>query len=86
MPEDRADAQSSVAELQKRLGQLTVVCESAGAEISIDGKPMGLAPLAKPIWVMPGAHQVLAMQNAAPLAVKTANVGAGESATVVPWV
>jgi hypothetical protein len=80
-PEDKADAQASVAELQKRLGQLTIVCESAGAEISVDGKPVGVAPLAKPIWVVPGLHQVLASKQGAPLALASAEVGAGGSAT-----
>jgi tetratricopeptide (TPR) repeat protein len=52
-PEDKADAQASVSELQRKLGQLTIVCETTGAEISVDGKPAGTAPLAKPA---PGSH------------------------------
>jgi len=83
LPEDREDAKASVAEIQKRLGQLIIECETAGAEISVDGRPIGLAPRARPIWVMPGAHQVLATQNGTPLAVETANVSVGGSATVV---
>ncbi len=81
--EDRADAQASVMEIRKRLGQLTIVCGTAGAEITVDGKVVGAAPLSKPIWVVPGAHQVLATQTGAPLAVESASVGAGGNTTVV---
>jgi hypothetical protein len=82
-PEDKADAQASVVELQKRLGRLTIVCETTGAEISVDGKPVGVAPLAKPIWVVPGPHQVLASKQGAPLALGSAEATAGGVATVV---
>jgi len=82
-PEDKADAQASVAELQKRLGQLTIVCETAGAEINIDGRVLGPAPLAKPIWATPGWHQVTALQKGAAPAVEGVEVKAGTSTTVV---
>jgi len=82
-PEDRADAQSSVAELQKRLGQLTIVCDMAGAIIRIDGKALGPAPLAKPVWSAPGMHQVTATQKGVAPAVEDVEVSAGASTTVV---
>jgi tetratricopeptide (TPR) repeat protein len=82
-PEDKADAQASVAELQKKLGQLTVVCETAGAALSVDGRALGPAPIAKPLWVVPGAHQVTALQKGAAPVVESAEVAAGGTATVV---
>jgi tetratricopeptide (TPR) repeat protein len=82
-PEDKADAQSSMADLQKRLGQLTIVCDAKGAEISVDGKPMGTAPLAKPVWAIPGLHQVLALQKDAAPAVESVKVNEGANTTVV---
>ena len=82
-PEERAQAQSSVTDLQKQLGQVSIVCEVPGASLTIDGKASGVAPLAKPIWVVPGRHQVTAIQEGAAPAVQTVEVGAGASATVV---
>ena len=82
-PEDRADAQSSVAELQKRLGQLTIACDMAGMQISIDGKPLGPAPIAKPIWAVPGWHQVTAIQKGVAPAVESVEVSAGLNTMVV---
>jgi hypothetical protein len=82
-PEDKADAQASVAEIQSRLGQLKIVCETPGSEISVDGKAVGPAPLAKPVWVAPGTHQVLAMKQGAAPVVESAEVSAGGTTTVV---
>jgi tetratricopeptide (TPR) repeat protein len=81
--EDRADAQTSVAELQKRLGQLTIVCEMAGAAIRIDGKDLGPAPVVKPVWAVPGMHQVTATLKGATPALEEVEVSAGGSTTVV---
>jgi tetratricopeptide (TPR) repeat protein len=82
-PEDKADAQAALAELQKKLGQLTIVCEAAGAALSLDGKALGPAPLAKPVWAVPGTHQVTAIQTGAAPVVEGAEVDAGKNTTVV---
>jgi tetratricopeptide (TPR) repeat protein len=82
-PEDKADAQASVAELQKWLGQLTIVCEAAGAALSLDGKALGPAPLAKPIWAVPGTHQVTAIRGGAAPVVESTEVTAEGNTTVV---
>jgi hypothetical protein len=81
--EDKADAQASLAELQKKVGQLTIVCETAGATLSLDGTPLGPAPLAKPVWATVGTHQVTAVAKDAPPAVESVEVSAGENTTVV---
>jgi PEGA domain len=44
-------------ELAAQLGKLTIEAD-AGAEVSIDGRPVGKAPLARARWVTPGAHTV----------------------------
>lgn len=81
--EDKADAQSSVGELQKRLGQLTIVCDKAGAALSLDGKALGPAPLANPVWAVPGTHQVTAIQKGAIPVVESAEVNVGVNTRVV---
>jgi hypothetical protein len=82
-PETRADARKSVAELQEKLGQIRIDCDRAGTEVSIDGKSVGLTPLAELIWATPGRHQVTASHASAALAIENADVSAGRVRTVV---
>jgi hypothetical protein len=81
-PEMVADARKSVAQLQKKLGRIQVDCESAGAEVSVDGKSVGVAPLPELIWVTPGRHQVTAKHASAAPAIEDADVTAGSVSTV----
>jgi hypothetical protein len=81
-PETRADARKSVAELQEKLGQIRIDCDRAGTEVSIDGKSVGLTPLAGLIWATPGHHQVTASHASAALALENVDVSAGRARTV----
>jgi hypothetical protein len=81
-PEMIADARKSVAQLQKKLGRIQVDCESAGAEVSVDGKSVGLVPLPDPIWATPGHHQVTAKHASAAPAIEDADVVVGSMITV----
>jgi Tetratricopeptide repeat/PEGA domain len=81
-PEMIADARKSVAQLQKKLGRIQVDCGSGGAEVSVDGKSVGLAPLPDLIWVTPGRHQVTAKHASAAPAIEDVDVTAGSVATV----
>jgi tetratricopeptide (TPR) repeat protein len=76
------ETRSRVGHLQQRLGRLTIACDTTGAEITVDGKALGTAPLAKPIWVLPGEHQVLAVRKGTMPVVKRVEVNAGESKEV----
>lgn len=55
-----AEAKSSVGELEGKLGKLQIQCETDQAEIGVDGKIVGKAPLGRLIWARPGRHQVTA--------------------------
>ncbi len=55
-----ADAHAASAELQAKLGRLHLECATARAEISVDGKVVGLAPLPDMLWAEPGKHQITA--------------------------
>jgi hypothetical protein len=60
----RAEAQRRCAELEKATAALDVSAERdgapiAGVQISIDGAAYGVTPLAHPVRVMPGTHQVV---------------------------
>ncbi|MGO9288842.1 MAG: PEGA domain-containing protein [Polyangia bacterium] len=81
-PDMIADARKSVAQLQKKLGRIQVNCETAGAEVSVDGKSVGLAPLHDPMWATPGLHQVTAKHASAAPAIEDVDVTAGSVSTV----
>jgi hypothetical protein len=81
-PEMIADARKSVAQLQEKLGRIRIDCEVAGAEVSVDGKSVGLAPLPDPIWATPGRHQVTAKHASTAPALEDVAVTAGSVSTV----
>jgi hypothetical protein len=81
-PEMAADARKAVAQLQKKLGRIQIDCETAGAEVSVDGKNVGMAPLPDPIWATPGHHQVTAKHASAAPAIEDVDVTAGSVSTV----
>lgn len=80
--EERSDALSAAAELQKGLAQLTVLCDRAGAVIGLDGRSVGNAPLLGPLWVTPGQHQVSAAWAGTSPILETVRVAAGAQSTV----
>jgi hypothetical protein len=81
-PETTVDARKSLAELREKLGRIRIDCTAADAEVSVDGKSVGLAPLPDPIWATPGRHQVTASHQRAALAIENVQVTAGTVHTV----
>jgi hypothetical protein len=81
-PDTTAEANSAVAELHERLGQIRIDCETPGAEVSVDGKSVGLTPLPKLIWATPGRHQITASHESATPVLEHADVTAGSVGTV----
>jgi hypothetical protein len=63
------------------LGRIWIDCETAGAEVSVDGRSVGLAPLPDPIWATPGRHQVTAKHASAAPAIEDVDVTAGSVST-----
>jgi hypothetical protein len=82
-PELIAEAKRSIAELSLRIGKLLVECTIAGAEISVDGRPVGRTPLVDLVRVLPGTHQVTATHPSATPAVENVVAAAGTVQTVV---
>jgi hypothetical protein len=72
-----AEATSSIEELQRRLGRIRVECETADAEVRLDGKSAGTTPLANVLWATPGRHQVTANHERSGLALEDVDVKAG---------
>jgi hypothetical protein len=82
-PDMIEEAKKSVQELQGKLGKIRIQCSKTGAEISVDGKPVGVAPLTEPIWAMQGTHQVTARHQDMTPAVEDVDVNVGWVHTVV---
>lgn len=77
------EAKRSVAELEGKLGKLQIQCATEDAEISVDGKRVGSAPLPGIIWAEPGHHQVIAQREGFVPAVEEVDVNANWVHTVV---
>ena len=56
--QERADAERAVTSLQRRFGELEIVSPRRGARITIDGRRLGRTPLADPIILRPGTHEL----------------------------
>ena len=81
-PETMAEARNSVAELRGRLGRIRIDCDTAGAQIAVDGKSVGVAPLPDLVWATPGRHQVTAKHVRAAPAIEDVDVAVGSVNTV----
>jgi len=81
-PETIANANKSASELRRKLGRIRIDCETADAEVNVDGKRAGLTPLPELVWATPGRHQVTAKHAIAAPAIEDVDVAAGSVSTV----
>ncbi len=76
------EARRSAADLRAQLGQLQLTCQTADAQVLLDGAAAGRTPLPQPIWCTPGRH-VLGLTHAGFVPFEEAfTVAAGATATV----
>jgi PEGA domain-containing protein len=61
---NRAEAERHVAELRRRVGTVVITCDTAGAEVKLDGRTLGKTPLAKKVYVGLGAHEIVVRAGA----------------------
>jgi hypothetical protein len=76
-PETIAEARRSAAELKTKLGQIRINTND-GAEITVDGKQVGSAPLGEMVWTTPGRHQVAVQQEGFAPAIEDVMVTTGQ--------
>ncbi|WP_437279641.1 PEGA domain-containing protein [Sorangium sp. So ce375] len=75
-------AEQRFAESRAQVGAVAVTVGVAGAEVLVDGKPVGRAPLEGEVFVEPGEHQVEARQVGYAPASQTVTVAKGATAAV----
>jgi PEGA domain len=83
-PQERKDGDARFAQAKAKVGQVAVQVNVAGAEVYADGKPIGTAPLAEPIFLDPGPHAFEARHEgyASARATLTATAGTEQPATL----
>lgn len=81
-PEKLEFAQALLARVNAQLASIRVETRPAGAEVTIDGRRVGVTPLSSPIRLDPGTHAVRA-QRSSRTAAETIDVVAGDSRQVV---
>ena len=78
---DRTDGERGLAECRKHVARLVVAAEEKAA-ISVDGKPVGEAPLANELWLEPGEHVVEARLSGRTPAMERVVLAAGDERNV----
>jgi len=61
-PDAKDKAKSSVDELSRETGRISITAP-AGSDVTLDGAPIGKAPLPESVDVMPGTHAIAASLN-----------------------
>jgi PEGA domain len=79
----RAYAESQIVLLRLRVATLTVNASVDGAEISADGRRLGVAPLGRAIHVPPGSHELTARLEGYRAARASIVLAAGEVGSVL---
>jgi hypothetical protein len=79
IPADRrAQVEGEIRKLEKRVAYVTITTNVSGAQISVDGVPMGISPFTAPVLVNPGARRVSANKAGYIPSVNTVTAAGGE--------
>ena len=79
---NRDTLEQSLETIRGHVGRVEIVGGTPGAQVTINGQPAGLLPLAAAVPVSVGPVEIQVRAPGAPLASKTVNVAAGEYARV----
>ncbi|KYF50229.1 hypothetical protein BE04_19905 [Sorangium cellulosum] len=80
-PSDRDRAERMLTEAKAKIGTVTVQVE-AGADVLVDGHPLGTAPLERPVFVEPGSRRFEARKPGTASASQELQVQAGSAPEV----
>jgi hypothetical protein len=74
----RAEAERYLISLQRKFGEIEVICDLAGAEVFVDGQRYGRTPLGKSIVLKAGAHELVVTKSGYNTVRKNFNLGPGQ--------
>lgn len=79
IPSDRRQqVEAEIKKLEKRVAYVTITTNVTGAQISVDGVPMGISPFTAPVLVNPGSRRVSANKAGYLPAVNSVTAAGGE--------
>ena len=81
-PEEKQEAQRRLKEVQAKIGTLAITVNVGGAEVLLDGKPVGMSPLSEPVFVDPGSHTIEARKDGYSSSKATTIASAGSSSVL----
>jgi hypothetical protein len=81
--QERKAGQARYAEARGKVGEVNLEVSVAGAEVYVDGKLAGTAPLEAPVFLEAGSHTIEARSELFPTARKTVEARAGAAEAVV---
>ncbi|HEY0713830.1 MAG TPA: PEGA domain-containing protein, partial [Polyangia bacterium] len=81
-PNKRSEVDTQIINLSRKFGEIEILTDIAGAQVSVDGVTHGRTPLREPILVRPGTHRVsLQIPGQAPQT-RNVQVSAGQKAPI----
>jgi hypothetical protein len=81
-PDDRAAVEKMLGEAKAQIGSVTIQVSAPGAQVLVDGQPVGTVPLDGPVFVEPGSRWFEVKGAGLALARKDVQVLAGSSPVV----
>jgi hypothetical protein len=81
-PQERKEGHARFAEARAKVGEVDLQVNVSGAEVYVDGKLAGTAPLEAPIFLDPGTHTVEARSEGLPSTRATIVAKAGAAETL----
>jgi serine/threonine-protein kinase len=76
-PARRAEAEGYVLSLQRKFGEIGVTCDR-GADVSLDGRPVGRCPLTGGLFLLPGGHELVVTKEGYEPRRKAFRISAGD--------
>jgi hypothetical protein len=76
-PERRVNTEAALHEAQAKIETIRLTVNVRGAEVRVDGRVAGRAPLLDPLFVEPGPHTIEALEEGFPAARATVEATAG---------
>ncbi len=78
----RTEVQAYLVDLVRRVATVEVTVNVVGAEVSVDDRPVGMAPLAVPVELNPGPHRIAATKAGFTAMSKELDASPGQHVTV----